>query len=400
MSSTSPRRAQKKRMLKSPFQQQLIQGTDLGLLSAIFLVPLFLGGRLGSGQVALFATAGVMTLCWLIYQALDETPKYRVTRFEPILILVALLVWLQCAPLSPEWISRISPKGSEILTLWQGADATTYDLGNWSTISLSPAATRQGLLFLFAYALIFVVTAQRLGHVVDVEKVFRWMALAAVGMAGLGLAQYFFGNGKFLWSYEHPTITTDGSAKGSFTNGNHFAHFLMLGSGPLLWWFMKESEEGTETKSRRSSRRREFQHQGNRPLLSFVLLAGLGLVFFAVLMGLTRGGVAALGISLIVYLFVCWVRGFISARMMAGLTAGGAFAIAGLFLYGMDQVSTNLDDWDVDRWLIWEANLKMAEDYPVLGTGLGSHFHSYRSYLNTPLFESRFTHAESGYLQV
>ncbi|QDU78642.1 O-Antigen ligase [Polystyrenella longa] len=399
MSSTSPPKIKKKRTLKSPLQQHLLQGTDLGILSAIFLVPLFLGGRLGAGQLALFSTAGVMALCWLTFQSLDESPKYRVTRFEPILILAALLLWFQCAALPPDWIAMLSPHIGETLSLWQGNPEATYDLGGWSSISLTPAATRQGLLFLIAYTLLFIVTTQRLRHVDDIEKVFRWMALASLGMATIGLAQYFFGNGRFLWSYAHPTITTDGSAKGSFTNGNHFAHFLMLGAGPLLWWIMKESVAETETRTHRS-RRKEFQYQNERPFLAWTLMAGMGVVIFAVLMGLTRGGALALAISLSVCVLVCWSRGFISARLLGGLTLGGVLAGGALSLYGLEEVSTNLNDWEVDRWLIWEANLKIANDYPILGTGLGSHFQSYRSYLNTPLFESRFSHAESGYLQV
>ncbi|MAT15900.1 MAG: hypothetical protein CMJ46_11605 [Planctomyces sp.] len=399
MSSTSPRKTRKRRSLKTPFQLHLLQGTDLGIMALLFLVPAFLGGRLGSGQVALFAAAGGMAICWLLYQCYEESPRYRLTRFEPLLILAAILILVQCSELPANVIASISPKIREILPLWQEGESATYSLGAWSTISLSPAATRQALPFLFAYGILFVVTAQRLAHVDDIEKVFRWMALAAMGMAAIGLAQYFVGNGKYLWTYQHPMISTDGSAKGTFTNGNHFAHFLMLGSGPLFWWFMKESVTDTDVKSRRSSRK-EFQYQTQRPLLSAVLLGGLGLIVFAVLMGLTRGGAAALGISLTVCLCICWKRGYVSARMLGGLMAGGGLVVVGLLLYGMDQVSTNLDDWDVDRWIIWEANLNIAKDYPILGTGLGSHFQSYRSYLNTPLFESRFTHAESGYLQV
>ncbi|MEZ6045882.1 MAG: hypothetical protein R3C11_09965 [Planctomycetaceae bacterium] len=181
-----------------------------------------------------------MSLCWLGYLSLDESPKYRVTRFEPILILAALLLWVQCTELPAEWIARISPHILEVLPLWH-AEEGAIPIDEWKSISLSPAATQQGLLFLFAYSLIFLVTVQRMGHLDDIEKLFRWMGIAALGMATIGLAQYFGGNGKFLWSYEHPTINVDGSAKGTFTNGNHFGHFLMLGAGPLLWWFLKES---------------------------------------------------------------------------------------------------------------------------------------------------------------
>ncbi|MEZ6045881.1 MAG: O-antigen ligase family protein [Planctomycetaceae bacterium] len=151
---------------------------------------------------------------------------------------------------------------------------------------------------------------------------------------------------------------------------------------------------------RRRSKSREFQYQGERPLVATALLAGLGLIAFAVLLGLTRGGALALAVSVTVCLFVCFLRGYLSSRMILGLGLGGVLVGGSLFLYGFDDDSIKLDDWEVDRWQIWQANLEIFNDYPILGTGLGSHFQSYRSYLNTPLFESRFTHAESGYLQV
>ena len=50
--------------------------------------------------------------------------------------------------------------------------------------------------------------------------------LAAVLMAAFALVQYFAGNGRFYWFYEHPFSSASDAVKGSFTNRNHFAQFL------------------------------------------------------------------------------------------------------------------------------------------------------------------------------
>ena len=55
-------------------------------------------------------------------------------------------------------------------------------------------------------------------------------------MAVFGLVQYFFGNGKFFWFFEPPFANTKDYVTGSFTNRNHFAQFIALGIGPMVWW--------------------------------------------------------------------------------------------------------------------------------------------------------------------
>ena len=73
-----------------------------------------------------------------------------------------------------------------------------------------------------------------------------------------------------------------------------------------------------------------------------------------------------------------------------------------LFLMlGYDKVSERLDNWQSDsRWTIWQANLQLAGDFPIFGTGLGSHAEAYPLYLDVPFAEAEFTHAENSYLQV
>ena len=74
-------------------------------------------------------------------------------------------------------------------------------------------------------------------------------------LAVVGVAQYLFGNGKFLWIYQHPYRDTFDAVQGPFIDKNHFAHLLALGvtaidldtaaspaeprtrRGRLLWWF-------------------------------------------------------------------------------------------------------------------------------------------------------------------
>ena len=152
-----------------------------------------------------------------------------------------MLLLVQLTPL-PRRCSVGSPRTrSNCCGLW-GPDAEpAARLGSWSRISLTPADTRAAMVLFLSYGLLFVVTVQRIGGVEDVERLLRWCGLSAVVMAGFALAQYFAGNGKFFWFYESPFTDTLRVAKGSFTNRNHFAHFLALGIGPLIWWLARHS---------------------------------------------------------------------------------------------------------------------------------------------------------------
>ena len=94
------------------------------------------------------------------------------------------------------------------------------------------------MLFL-DYVLLFHVAVQRVRRVEDVERVLRWCALSAAGMATFGIVQLLSSNGKFFWFYQYPFSTTSDVAHGSFSNRNHFANFLALGIGPLIWWLQQ-----------------------------------------------------------------------------------------------------------------------------------------------------------------
>ena len=66
----------------------------------------------------------------------------------------------------------------------------------------------------------------------------NWIALSTILMAGFGLLQYFFSNGRFFWFYDYLYSNTSNNTTGSFSNRNHFAHFLCLGLAALIAWIM------------------------------------------------------------------------------------------------------------------------------------------------------------------
>ncbi len=384
----------------------LLQTVDAALAGCIFVVPLLMGGRQAPGQLALILLAVVAALAWTVRQSLRREFVWRPSVGEALLLAGVLLLILQVVPLPQAMLAWMSPHTGEMLPLWTAEADAPASFGAWSTVSLTPVATRAGLSLLLAYALLFTVTVQRVRAVDDVERLLRWIALSAVLMAGFGLVQLLLSNGKFFGFYEHPYSNTSDWAKGSFSNRNHFAHFLALGVGPLIWWMQQR-------RSRRRKRAETFAvagHSVRSQASSFDLRAlALAVVLFAGLLSLSRGGVVAIFLAAAACLAVCYRAKTVGTRFI--LVIGGVALLTGglLTVHGLDRVSDRMDDLSTgsidqldakgSRRTIWTAVIAGTADYRLLGSGVGSHREVYPMYLEQAA-EREFTHAESGPLQI
>ena len=220
-------------------RQHLTRAVDTILAAIVGIVPLLMGGRHPLGKLVYVALVAALSVVWAGGQCLSRRAYWRRSGAEFLLVAAVLLVVLQLAYLPQSWVDRLSPQIGKTLVLWSSPAGDAVSFGPWTCLSLTPVATRQALALLLAHGLLLVVVLQRLNKLEDVERLLRWIALAVVGMAVLGLAQYLFGNGKFLWIYQHPSRTTFAAVKGMFANENHFAHYLVLGLGPLVWWLVR-----------------------------------------------------------------------------------------------------------------------------------------------------------------
>jgi O-antigen ligase/tetratricopeptide (TPR) repeat protein len=283
--------------------------------------------------------------------------------------------------------------------------------------------TQDALVLLLAYTVVFLVTLQRIRAVEDVRRLLRWCALSAVLMAGFGLVQYLSGpylsgNGKFFWCYQHPYSSASDVCKGSFANRNHFAHFLALGIGPLIWWI----HDAFRRRRARSADRfgPSTKPPLDNPLLNNPLFDGelkiallvlaLAVVLFAGLLSLSRGGVVVMVLAGTISAVVCCRAASLRGRFIAGLAAAGVLIIASLAVFGHERVSTRMSDLSsgsletLDRFqgrrTIWTAVAKAIPDFALLGSGVGSHREVYPMYLKVMDHPLEYTHAENGYMQV
>jgi tetratricopeptide (TPR) repeat protein len=282
-------------------------------------------------------------------------------------------------------------------------------------------------------------------------------------MAAFGLVQYLAGNGKFFWFYAHPFSNTFDGVKGSFANKNHFAHFLALGVGPLIWWLlhvsrrMRSGIHGADStpapavdmpktaRPHSSSRdraptgaigrrrgaighRREAlvgmvasvgkigwsgSTRANRSneLKTYILGLALAVVLFAGLMSLSRGGMAALFIAALISAAVCCLASSAAGRFLGIMLAACLVIGAALAIFGLDNVGRRLEtlthgateqnEWSGGRITLWTRVAGAIPDYFWLGAGAGSFSQVYPIYSDGALNDSvEYTHAENSYLQV
>jgi len=397
-----------RRSRRGQFDRALLGCVDAGLAAVIFVVPLVMGGRQAAGQLMLVALALSIAFCWCVRQAVSSHAVWIRSPIELLLLGALGLVVLQLVALPPAVVELLSPHVYDALPLWSPEPDAPSPLGAWTTLSLAPAATRDGLVLLLAFALLLLTTLQRVRHVSDVERLIRWTAFSASLMAGFGLVQYFMSNGKFFWVYEHPFSNTHGAARGAFANPNHFAHFLALGIGPLIWWAQAQHQKSYRG---RPARQDLFggSHGGYGATAGLPILA-LGVCTFGVLMSLSRGGTMAVFVAALVSMLVLYRGSLIGIRSLAVLAAIGLFVTAGLCVYGYEFVASELDDFssleDLDkgqgRRNLWAAGIAGLSDHPLAGTGIGTHAEIYPIYLERPQLppDKEYTHAESGYVQV
>ncbi|MBC7817965.1 MAG: O-antigen ligase family protein, partial [Planctomycetaceae bacterium] len=370
---------------------------DAALAACVFAVPCLLGGRIALGQCVLAISAAVAALAWSVSVLGTRRPTWTVTWVEPLLLAVIGVGLLQITPLPPGLLRIVSPQHGKLLPLWSGDAEAAGSLGAWQTLSLNVGETRQAMIVGLSYIALFFVATQRLRNVSDIERLLKWIAASAGLMALFGVVQWLTSNGNFFWFYDYPLTTAGQRLKGAFTNRNHFAEFLALGCAPLLWWILKTLEQRSVTPS--SFGRAEARNNSDTLLGGLLLL--LGVLVFAALFSLSRGGTVALGVSLVVMLGALFHAGRLSGRVVSVLLGISLIAGSLFLMFGSEKVVDRLDNWESDeRLAVWDANVQIVRDFPLFGTGLGSHAETCPMYFDPPFGDVEFTHAENSYLQV
>ena len=351
----------------------LLTLVDWGLLAALLAVPFAFGGRSPLGQMILVTCVGWSAIAWSLHQIRNPKQQWVSTWSYLMLLAGIALATLQIVSLPQDLLAWLSPHHAKILPLWQGGEGRVALLGIWSTLSLTPADTRTALITIVAYSLLFVITVQRIRSVNDAERMLRWVAGISVAMAVFGLAQYLTANGKYFWYLEHYQSETDAVPLGAFPNRNHFAQFLALGCAPLFVYVLSLLNQKTP-RSFGFDRRSGASSRSEVSLRIGIGIVALAIVAITLLFSLSRGGMVALATSIVVCLAALYYKRAVRGRTAAVIASVGILIGGIVTIHGFDRITTRMDDWEsTGRREIWATNAKVLSDFPIFGTGIGSH---------------------------
>jgi hypothetical protein len=204
----------------------------------------------------------------------------------------------------------LSPETTKLLPVWSASNDGAVHLGTWRTLSLIPHETVKSLAMLASYSLLFTIVVGRIQTGTDVRRILGLVGFAALAMALFGASQYATSDGRFFWFYEHPHRSADASLSGAFINRNHFAHFLVLGVGPLVAWLIQVS------KSMKVSGNRIQPGLTAQKLTAWALAAALALIVLISIASRSRGGAIALLVTAAVILAVYLRHRILDSRFL------------------------------------------------------------------------------------
>jgi len=246
--------------------------------------------------------------------------------------------------------------GFQSFLVWQLATRHTIDRG----------ATRDGLLLLFAYFLVFLV-------VFNEHWSPRWIRRLAFAVAGigflvavLGILQFLAWNGKLYWL--RPIEA--GTPFGPYVNHNHFAGLMEL-TFPVVVGLVASKRLAKAWKA---------------------LLTFFGAVMaLATFMSLSRGGMIGLVLGVCVFLFFQLRRGQGRTGLIT-LGIVGTIVIGWLLWLGAGPVLERIytlrefqqEPSLASRFQVAEDTLKIIRDHPLTGTGLGTFSLEIPRYLSKP----------------
>jgi O-antigen ligase/tetratricopeptide (TPR) repeat protein len=387
---------------------RLGRGIEICLALAIAIPPFVFGGREAVGQLLLALLVLLASGLWIIRRGIQGPQFIPLGRAEIFLVLAALaLLVISWIPLPVGLVRGVAPGIGRLLPGWQTGTLGALSNGGWRTLSLTPGSTIEGAFLLLLYALLFWITLDVVRTRESARRLLVTLFVAGIGVACVGLLNYVFWNGKFYGLWSLWWVDPDRQVRAPFTNRNHFAGFLALAIAPgiltLLGLF------------RRWKRTPSFESTAGvgpwRPHDLVVLSAGLGLIaiFAGLFLSQSRGG-TIVGVLAIAATTAGLLRGGInrasSLALMALLVISGVGVVVAMAGREPFQRSTalltdnqSLDQLSNQRFRLWQADLQALGDFPLFGTGAGSHAQVYPLYLENASHVT-FTHAESGYVQV
>lgn len=353
------------------------------ILITLVAMPWLLGGT----QANHIQLAGCGIILILFLWAIKQIVRWKLTLHfcwvSIVLVLLFLVSTLYLLPLPRTTLQILSPETARLYDALLPAQQEqpmmrdreeTLPFPTGSTLSLYPGATQLALLQLLAIMSLFFVVRHSLATPARLKRL-AWVMIAnGCIMSIFALVQKVKGDNTIYG------VPMPGTVFGTFINRNHFSSYvnmcIFLGLGLLLSAMQRAtgsyeiSTAGQKMPVRYSVSlwSEILQH----PQAVWLLLP-ITVCMTAVLASLSRGGILALAVGLVLAILAWQRRG--GSRGIWWFLAIPALAFALLTWYGASPTMQRLDDEVLaqgGRYTIWTAAFDAFRHFPFTGTGFGT----------------------------
>ena len=315
--------------------------------------------------IALFACGGR----WLSHQPFPNIPGLL-----PLLLLAALML-LQITPLPAGLVRFFSPT----TYAYYQALLPVYPDDTWITLSLNCGATLRRLLLLITGILLYVSVVLLFAKSFLLRHFIVAFIIIATVIAVLAIIQRAVMPDMLLFIRETPA----GKPFGPWINPNQFAGYIELVAPLALGLCMFYRPRRHHSDNRRERFIHFFNTTGTNKHLW--LLAALFIMMLAATLTMSRGGIASLFCSLllfqILYLSKKKSRSYLGVTLMTVafclvFTWVGWGNVSAEFNQTMDAQGNIRDG----RITLWSDTTRLIGDFPVFGSGFGSFVNIYPLY--------------------
>lgn len=332
----------------------------------------------------LVAAAGLLAV--LVRPTVASSADLR--RLDWLIVLTLAWCGFVLVPLPWAVLNVVSPRLAEVV------NQLSLERGTYHALTIDPAASLHAGLVVFVTALTFWSLRSVFSRG-GIRTVARAVALCGLAAAVVGILQDASRTRLVYWRW---MPLTDGPAGfGPFINRNHFATWTVMALSLTTGYLFARTDAGDE-----GDRFRSFIARLRRRLdfRSLWLLGSLVLMATALLLTLSRSGLAAAAVALILGRVMAphqdaarrrWIYGVAAVLVMFGILWTGPTTLAGRW--------ETAEIGQKGRSVIWRETTPVVRDFWITGTGTGT-FGSAMSVYQQSDRTVHFNQAHNQYLQV
>jgi tetratricopeptide (TPR) repeat protein len=374
---------------------------DILLGGLLIFLPFAFGGTKDLSHEILFVAATGLLGCSLLKFAADRAVPFRWSWTYLCIALFLLLVLFQLAELPVGMLSKLSPHTVSLRSMTLGDEPEASTLLARQTVSLYPLATIQNIQLVFAVACIFIAVIQLYQRPARIERLLLIVAVVGFAVSLVAVFQNLTGATTI-----YGIIPAVHRNSGPFMNYSHFGQFMNLSIGASLGLaLMRWHQQVQRVKPRFVvlSNVTTFLQRPKTRLVVFLTAAAF-VEAITVFLSLTRMGIISL-LAAGALIGALVTRRSQSKDRGAFVILAGILLLGGLLIVGFDasynRLATLRDAKKSDG-----GRLQMLKDltvefkqYPLFGTGLGTHEFVFPMYDRSGIPE-RATHAENEFAQM